>query len=86
MAWTFEFEKKADKEFSKLPLLVRQRILRVLKEHETQPPEHYSLRLSGQSRYSRIQVGDYRLVVQIEEDTHYVHIIKVGHRKEIYRP
>lgn len=33
----------------------------------------------------RIRVGDYRVVYNVEHDIITVHVIKVGHRKDIYR-
>ncbi|MCP5008016.1 MAG: type II toxin-antitoxin system RelE/ParE family toxin [Planctomycetes bacterium] len=35
--------------------------------------------------YGRIRQGDYRAIYSIDDDNFKVYIIKVGHRKEIYR-
>jgi len=32
----------------------------------------------------RLRVGDYRIIFQIEEKSHTVLIVKIGHRREVY--
>ena len=41
-------------------------------------------KLSGYDRY-RIRQGSYRIVYGIEDDELVVYIVKVGHRKDVYR-
>lgn len=41
-------------------------------------------KLSGQDRY-RVRQGDYRIVYSIEDDRLTVWVVKVGHRKDVYR-
>jgi len=41
-------------------------------------------KLSGRDRY-RVRQGPYRIVYEIEDTTHRVRIVKVSHRKEVYR-
>jgi len=41
-------------------------------------------KLSGYDRY-RIRVGSYRIVYGIEDDELVVYVVKVGHRKDVYR-
>lgn len=86
MRWKFEFEKRADKEFSKLPSPIQTRIATFLHERRQRHPNTYSIQLSGDTSYSRMRVGDYRLITRIEESTQTVHILRIGHRKDIYRP
>lgn len=43
-----------------------------------------SEKLSGQERY-RIRQGNYRIVYSIEERELIVWVVKVGHRREVYR-
>lgn len=32
----------------------------------------------------RYRVGDYRVIVEIQDDELVIHVIKIGHRKDIY--
>ena len=41
-------------------------------------------KLSGREQY-RIRRGDYRILYYIEDDVLIVYIVKVGHRKDVYR-
>jgi len=41
-------------------------------------------KLSGSEKY-RVRVGDYRVVYSIEDDRSRVLVVKVGHRRDVYR-
>jgi len=43
-----------------------------------------SEKLSGQDRY-RIRQGDYRIVYAVDDETRTVEVVKIGHRREVYR-
>jgi mRNA interferase RelE/StbE len=40
--------------------------------------------LSGEDRY-RLRQGDYRVIYAIDDDRRIVEIVKIGHRREVYR-
>lgn len=42
-------------------------------------------KLSGSERAYRIRVGDYRIIYEVFDDTVYVEIVKVGHRRDVYQ-
>ncbi len=42
-------------------------------------------KISGSDILYRLRVGDYRVVYEIRDDRLLIHIIKVGHRRNIYR-
>jgi len=41
-------------------------------------------KLSGQERY-RIRQGDYRILYEVDESQQVVIVVKIGHRREVYR-
>ena len=41
-------------------------------------------KLSGQPRY-RVRHGDYRVVYEVDDERRIVSIVKVGHRRDVYR-
>lgn len=51
---------------------------------ETQFPNGVK-KLQGSQHTYRIRVGDYRIVYSVEEKMLLIEVIRVGHRKEIYR-
>jgi mRNA interferase RelE/StbE len=42
-------------------------------------------KLAGADRTYRIRVGDYRIVYEIEDDVLVVLVIRIAHRKDVYR-
>lgn len=50
--------------------------------HEPRPPG--AKKLKGDLRY-RIRVGDYRIIYEIRDAILVVLVIKIGHRREVYR-
>lgn len=41
-------------------------------------------KLSGQERY-RIRQGDYRILYEIEDQILRIMVVKIGHRRDVYR-
>jgi mRNA interferase RelE/StbE len=62
----------------------RQRIVKRILGLETDPRPPGSQKLSGRERY-RIRQGQYRIVYGIEKDELVVYVVKIGHRKDVYR-
>lgn len=62
----------------------RQRIVRRIEELASDPRPPGVEKLSG-SPYYRVRQGTYRIVYEIQDDVLIVHILKVGHRKDVYR-
>lgn len=60
------------------------RILARIETLRENPRPPGSEKLSGQERY-RIRQGDYRIVYSVDDGRVVVEIVKVGHRREVYR-
>jgi len=78
-------KKSAAKELEALPKKDLQRIVKRIRALADEPRSHGSHKLSGQEQY-RVRQGDYRIVYSIEDKDSLVDIVKIGHRREIYRP
>ncbi len=75
----------AVKEIESIPQKkIRQQIVRRIQQLANNPRPRGSTKLSGHDRY-RIRQGAYRIVYAIEDDKLVVYVVKVGHRKDIYR-
>ncbi len=74
------------KELASLPKNTRIRIATKIDSLKTNPtPQGVKLvRGKGREAY-RIRVGDYRILYQIKRDIVTVLVIKIGHRREVYR-
>lgn len=63
----------------------RARLVASIQELAEQPKPFGAEKLSGHIDLYRIRVGNYRIVYEIDNGQIVVTVIKVGHRKEIYR-
>jgi len=86
-AYTVEFVKSAEKEFLRLPSKVRDKFTDSLKLLSISPYSELLRikKLKGVENVYRIRVGEYRLIYEIIEDRLIVLVIKLGHRREVYR-
>ncbi len=72
------------KEIEKLPKKDRIKIVNKISDLADDPRPVGCQKLSGQERY-RIRQGVYRIIYGIEDVVNIVRIVKVAHRKEVYR-
>jgi len=63
----------------------RDRIVKIIDALENNPFPHHCLKLEGYDSYFRIRTGNFRIVYSVAEKHLIVEIIKIGHRKDIYR-
>ena len=83
-AYRLLLKKSAERELRKIPKADLQRITERINELAAAPRPSGSEKLAGQDSY-RIRQGDYRVVYTINNDERLVEIIKIGHRREVYR-
>lgn len=74
----------AEKELRAVPKPDLRRLAAKLQGLAADPRPHGSEKLSGEERY-RIRQGDWRLVYSIDDGAKQVIVVKVGHRREVYR-
>ena len=88
MAWKIEFDPAALKELRKLDKPVEKRILKFLRERveKLDDPRQVGARLQGAlSGFWKYRVGDYRLICSLEDDRLVVLVLRIGHRREVYK-
>jgi mRNA interferase RelE/StbE len=78
------FTKSSVKELADVPRKDTQRILKRVSELAAEPGPMDCEKLSARPLY-RIRQGDYRIVYFIDDSKKIVDVIKIGHRREIYR-
>ena len=78
------FKKSVQKDFDTIPKKDLRRILNRIEALKTDPRPPGCEKLTGQERY-RLRQGQYRIVYSIQDYEFTVWVIKVGHRKHIYR-
>ena len=78
------FKRSVEKDLRSIPKKDLKRILDRIDMLAEDPRPPASEKLSGLERY-RVRQGQYRIVYSIQEKELTVWIVKVGHRKEVYR-
>ena len=77
-------KKSAAKELGDIPKNDLRKIVKRIQSLAGNPRPYGSQKLSGQDRL-RIRQGDYRIVYSIKDKDSIIDIVKIGHRREIYR-
>ncbi len=62
----------------------RQRVVERISKLAEDPRPSGSEKISGQDKY-RVRQGRYRILYTIEDQDLIVQVVKVGHRKDVYR-
>jgi len=84
MAYRIELTRSAVKELAALPTRDRRRVARAIDNLSGAPRPPGCTKLQGTEAY-RIRVGDYRVVYRIKDRILTVMVIRVRHRKDVYR-
>jgi len=89
MVWKVEISGGAQKALDRLDPAVARRILAFLRERVAgrKNPREVGQALAG-SRFGslwRYRVGDYRIVANLEDSRLTVLVVRIGHRREVYR-
>ena len=74
----------ARKDLDQLDHSLQIRIIKKLKALEANPRSQGAIKLSGSSSW-RVRVGDYRIIYEIQDSQLIVSVIKIGHRRDLYR-
>ena len=80
-----QLKKSAEKTLFKLPKPTISKLIQLLLELESNPRPSGCKKLTGAKNSYRIRSGDYRIIYSIFDDVLIIDVIKIGHRKEIYR-
>ena len=78
-------KKSAAKELEDIPKKDLQKIIKRIQSLAQNPRPQGAQKLSGQQHF-RVRQGDYRIIYSIDDKDLVVDIVKIGHRREIYRP
>jgi mRNA interferase RelE/StbE len=88
MAWKVEISRPAQKQLDDLDITLSRRIVKFLRQRveKLDDPRQIGDPLKGPLRdYWRYRVGDHRVVCLLEHDRLVVLVLRVGHRREVYK-
>ena len=85
MKYSVEFRPgvlKSIKHFPKRELL---RIKKKIEELSDNLPDPATTKLKGDNNFHKVRTGDYRIVYEIHGDRLVILVVKIGHRKDVYK-
>ena len=84
-SYKIEWKQSATNELKKLPLGAIPRILKTVAQLSTDPHPLGVRKLVGSEHTYRLRVGVYRIVYSVMATELVIEIIRVKHRKDVYR-
>lgn len=85
MSYKVEITKSALKELKNLPKPVWKRVKTKLEPLHNYPNLQGIVDIKGYKNLYRLRVGDYRIVFLVDNDKVKVLVVKIGHRKHVYK-
>jgi mRNA interferase RelE/StbE len=85
LAWHIEIKRTAQKEIEKLDRKAQTAIVSFLRERAEDPRQTGKALKGEMGDLWRYRVGDYRIICDIQDGVVTVLVLRVRHRKEVYR-
>lgn len=83
--YRIELKPSAAKSLDRLPVDLQKRIVRALETLAGNPRPPGVVKMAGDDNLWRVRVGDFRIVYEIHDDVLLVLVLRIGHRREVYR-
>jgi len=80
-----EFRPAVLKSLKRLPKKDLRRIKKKIDRFAENLPDPATTKMKGNNPFHRVRSGDYRILYQILEDRLVILVVKVGHRKDVYK-
>lgn len=85
MTWAIRYTREAERDIDGLDATIRRRVLTSIGKLGEAPRSAPNVRqLTGTDRY-RLRVGDWRVIYTLDDAVLVVLVIRVAHRREVYR-
>ena len=85
MKYRIEVKRSAAKALKKIPKPDRKRISEKIDSLEEKLPNQDITKMKGDNPFHKVRVGNYRILHEIQDDVLHILIVKIGHRKDIYK-
>lgn len=84
--WTVVYKKSVQKDLKGMSQDIQYIIRRAIEEKLMVDPVKFGLPLRRNLKgLMKLRIGDYRIIYSIEKETVTVLVIKIGHRKNVYK-
>ena len=84
-SYTIRFDRQVKKDFRSISAQDIKRIKSAIQALSSNPRPNGCTKLKGSKDYYRIRVGSYRIVYSIEDENLLILVVRVGHRRDVYR-
>ena len=85
MAYRIILKPSAQRELNRLPLPLTERIERTIDALAIDPRPPGVKKMQGPVNLWRVRVSDYRIVYEIHDREIVIVVLRIGHRKDVYR-
>lgn len=85
MEYFIEFRPSVLKSLKKFPKRDLVKVKKKIEELSRDLPDPNTTKMKGNNSFHKIRTGDYRIIYEIHDDRLVILIVKVGHRKDIYK-
>jgi mRNA interferase RelE/StbE len=85
LKYSIEFKRSAAKALKRTPRSERSKIRDKIDDLAENLPDPATTKMKGDNPFHRIRLGNYRIIYEVQESVPVILILKIGHRKEVYR-
>ena len=85
MSYSIEFRPAVLKSLKKFPKRDLVKIKKKIEELASDLPDPKTTKMKGDNSFHKIRSGNYRIIYEIHNDRLVILVVKVGHRKDVYK-
>jgi len=85
LKYRVEFKRSAAKALKKIPKSDQKRISEKIDTLAEKPPNPDTTKMKGNNPFHKVRIGNYRIIYEIRNNLLAIMVVKIGHRKNIYR-
>jgi mRNA interferase RelE/StbE len=85
MSYRIDLAPKVEKQMAAMPMADRRRMMARVDALADNPRPAGALKMEGLRNVWRLRVGDWRVIYEIHDVVLVVLVVRVGHRREVYR-
>jgi len=83
--YSVAISRTAERQLKRLPRADRERVARTVAKLAIDPRPAGARELTGYEDVFRVRTGRYRVIYSVEDTSLVVLVLKIGHRKDVYR-
>ena len=85
MQYFVEFRPAILKELKRFPKRDLVKIKKKIEELGKKMPDPNTTKMKGNNLFHKIRSGNYRIIYEIHDDRLVILVVKIGHRKDVYK-